>query len=38
MKFKLQSDFSPTGDQPNAIKQIENGKTPPNTIERKLGY
>ena len=25
MKFKLQSDFSPTGDQPNAIKQIVHG-------------
>jgi len=25
MRFKLQSDFSPTGDQPNAIKQLVEG-------------
>ena len=25
MKFKLQSNFSPTGDQPNAIKQLVHG-------------
>ncbi|MEC7863621.1 MAG: DEAD/DEAH box helicase family protein, partial [Bacteroidota bacterium] len=25
MKFKLQSDFSPTGDQPSAIKQLIEG-------------
>jgi len=25
MRFKLQSDFSPTGDQPNAIKQLIEG-------------
>ena len=25
MKFKLQSEFSPTGDQPTAIKQLVNG-------------
>jgi len=25
MKFKLQSDFSPTGDQPSAIKQLTEG-------------
>ena len=25
MKFKLQSDFSPTGDQPGAIKQLVQG-------------
>ena len=25
MRFKLQSDFSPTGDQPAAIKQLTKG-------------
>ena len=25
MKFKLQSEFSPTGDQPTAIKQLTEG-------------
>ena len=25
MKFKLQSDFNPTGDQPTAIKELVTG-------------
>ena len=25
MRFKLKSDFSPTGDQPEAINQLVNG-------------
>ena len=25
MRFKIESDFSPTGDQPEAIKQLSNG-------------
>ncbi len=25
MKFKVQSDFKPTGDQPQAIKQLVHG-------------
>ncbi len=25
MEFKLKSDFSPTGDQPSAIKQLSEG-------------
>ena len=25
MKFKVKSEFSPTGDQPQAIKQLVNG-------------
>ena len=25
MEFKIHSDFKPTGDQPNAIKELTNG-------------
>jgi excinuclease ABC subunit B len=37
MKFKLQSDFSPTGDQPSAIKQLIEGLNYGNKSQTLLG-
>ena len=37
MKFKLQSEFSPTGDQPTAIKQLVNGLNDGEVSQTLLG-
>ncbi|WP_375253286.1 excinuclease ABC subunit UvrB, partial [Dokdonia donghaensis] len=37
MKFKLQSDFKPTGDQPSAIKQLVDGINKNETYQTLLG-
>ena len=37
MRFKLQSDFSPTGDQPNAIKQLIEGLNDGENSQTLLG-
>ncbi len=37
MKFKLQSDFKPTGDQPSAIKQLVDGINNNETYQTLLG-
>lgn len=37
MQFKLQSAFSPTGDQPNAINQLVEGLNNGNTFQTLLG-
>jgi len=37
MDFKLHSDFSPTGDQPEAIKQLTNGITSEEKYQTLLG-
>ncbi len=37
MRFKLQSDFSPTGDQPNAIKQLVEGLNDGENSQTLLG-
>jgi excinuclease ABC subunit B len=37
MKFKLQSSFSPTGDQPSAIKQLVEGLNDGNKSQTLLG-
>lgn len=37
MKFKIESDFSPTGDQPQAISQLVNGINSHETYQTLLG-
>ncbi len=37
MKFKIVSDFKPTGDQPNAIKELTNGLTQGEKYQTLLG-
>ncbi|RAJ13189.1 excinuclease ABC subunit UvrB [Olleya aquimaris] len=37
MKFKIKSDFSPTGDQPEAIKQLVNGLNGQEKYQTLLG-
>ena len=37
MRFKLQSNFSPTGDQPNAIKQLVEGLNDGENSQTLLG-
>ncbi|WP_034057246.1 excinuclease ABC subunit UvrB [Lacinutrix jangbogonensis] len=37
MKFKIQSEFSPTGDQPTAIKQLVNGLNAKEKYQTLLG-
>ena len=37
MKFKLQSDFKPTGDQPTAIKQLVEGLNDSEQSQTLLG-
>ncbi len=37
MKFKIQSDFNPTGDQPDAIKQLTGGITSDEKHQTLLG-
>ncbi len=37
MKFKIKSDFSPTGDQPQAIKQLVDGITQKERYQTLLG-
>ena len=37
MNFKLQSDFYPTGDQPDAIKQLVEGLSRGDTAQTLLG-
>ena len=37
MKFKIQSEFSPTGDQPSAIKQLAEGLDAKEKYQTLLG-
>ena len=37
MQFKLQSEFSPTGDQPTAIKQLVEGLNNGDNFQTLLG-
>jgi len=37
MRFKIESEFSPTGDQPDAIKQLSNGITSNEKYQTLLG-
>jgi len=37
MHFKIKSDFSPTGDQPDAIKQLSNGINSKEKYQTLLG-
>ena len=37
MEFKLHSDFKPTGDQPQAIKELVEGFKAGNQVETLLG-
>ncbi len=37
MRFKVKSDFEPTGDQPNAIKQLSDGITSKEKFQTLLG-
>ena len=37
MRFKIESDFKPTGDQPEAIQQLSNGITEGECYQTLLG-
>ena len=37
MQFKLESEFSPTGDQPSAIKQLVDGLNDGEDFQTLLG-